>query len=234
MSGYAASAELIPHLLVVDDDARLRSLLKRYLSKQGWNVTCAKDAADARAKLRYFIYDLLVLDVMMPNETGLEFAKDFRTSHDTPILMLTAMGDTQDRIAGFEAGVDDYLPKPFEPRELALRISSILARTMKAPPATMITFGEFTLDKEARRLLRGDAPIHLTESEMALLLVFAEHLGDAVSRERLSEAIAKPEEDANPRSVDVLVTRLRKKIEDEPSRPLTLQTVRGAGYVLRR
>ena len=145
MSDYVGSVELphLPHLLVVDDDVRLRDLLKRYLGKQGWMVTCAKHAADARVKMSYFTYDLIILDVMMPGETGVEFAASLRPHDRTPILMLTAMGDTHDRIAGFEAGVDDYLPKPFEPRELLLRIQSILLRTMRAPAPTIIHFGEW-------------------------------------------------------------------------------------------
>lgn len=236
MSDFAANANFAhtPHLLVVDDDARLRALLKRYLSKQGWAVTCAKHAEDARAKMRYFIYDLIVLDVMMPGETGVQFAASLRPDDATPILMLTAMGEIDDRIAGFEAGVDDYLPKPFEPRELVLRIQSILLRTMQAPAPKAIQFGAFSLDIEANRLMQGDDIVHLTESEMGLLTLLAQHLGEPVSRELLGETITGADEELNPRTVDVQVTRLRKKIEAEPSKPVLLQTVRGEGYVLRR
>jgi two-component system, OmpR family, phosphate regulon response regulator OmpR len=225
----------IPHLLVVDDDARLRDLLARYLSEHGWLVTTAKNVADARVKLRYFQYDLIVLDVMMPGETGLQFAGAFRQEHNTPILMLTAMGEASDRIAGLEAGADDYLSKPFEPRELLLRTERILARTLpkEAPKSQRIRFGAFELDVAARRLWQAGSPVHMTESEMAILLVLAEHLNTPVSRERLSESLASHDEEPNPRSADVMVTRVRKKIEAEPSKPTYLQTVRGEGYILR-
>jgi two-component system phosphate regulon response regulator OmpR len=228
-------ARIIPHLLVVDDDARLRELLARYLTEHGWLVTTAKNVTDARAKLSYFQCDLIVLDVMMPGETGLQFAAKFRKENNTPILMLTAMGEAADRIAGLEAGADDYLPKPFEPRELLLRTERILARTLPkvAPTAQRIRFGAFELDVAARRLWQAGVPVHLTESEMAILLVLAEHLNTPVTRERLSEALVSPEEDSNPRSADVMVTRVRKKIEAEPSKPVYLQTVRGEGYILR-
>lgn len=228
--------EIIPHILVVDDDARLRDLLARYLTEHGWLITTAKNVADARIKLGYFKVDLIVLDWMMPNETGLDFASQLRTDEQfTPILMLTAMGESAHRIAGLETGVDDYLSKPFEPRELLLRIKRILSRTMPPTPKTtsIITFGTFQLDMQLRRLLRANTPVHLTESEMNLLLVLAKHLNQPVSRETLSEAIMGNEEEQNPRTTDVMVTRLRKKIEEEPARPVYLQTVRGEGYILR-
>jgi two-component system, OmpR family, phosphate regulon response regulator OmpR len=220
---------------VVDDDLRLRDLLARYLSDHGWLVTTAKNVADARAKLHYFTFDLIILDVMMPKETGIEFATTFRKEHNTPILMLTAMGEAIDRIAGLEAGADDYLPKPFEPRELVLRTQSILSRTMPKPelkPATVM-FGAYQLETQARRLLKAGQPVHVTESEMALLMLLASQLNVPISREQLSEFITSPEEEPNPRSADVMITRLRKKIEDEPSKPVYIQTVRGEGYVLR-
>ncbi len=227
---------IIPHILVVDDDARLRELLARYLGEQGWLVTVAKHAADARVKLSYFQADLIVLDLMMPGESGLALAQSLRVSgQSAPILMLTAMGEAAERIAGLEAGADDYLSKPFEPKELLLRARRILERTMHKSDAAspFITFGDYRLDVQARRLMRGVSPVHLTESEMNLLLVLAEQLNRPVSREALSEAIASGEEEPNSRSADVLVTRLRKKIETEPARPLYLQTVRGEGYALR-
>ncbi len=225
-----------PHLLIVDDDARLRNLLARYLGKQGWLVTCAKDVKDAEKKLQYFLYDLIVLDVMMPGETGLEFARRYCSPDTPPILMLTAMGDADDRIAGLEAGVDDYLPKPFEPRELLLRIERILARTriiVNDKDSALVSFGMYDLDSQSKRLLRDNDPVHLTESEMALLCMLAQHINEPVSRERLSEIIASPGEEPNPRSADVLITRLRKKIEEDSSRPVYLQTIRGEGYILR-
>ena len=228
--------EIIPHILVVDDDGRLRDLLARYLGEQGWLVTTAKNVADARSKLSYFEVDLIVLDVMMPGQSGLEFAQMLRKEgQSTPILMLTAMGEAAQRIEGLEAGADDYLSKPFEPRELVLRVQRMLARTMQKSDAAspFITFGSYRLDPQTRRLLRGDAPVHLTESEMNLLLVLAQRLNQAVSREELSDALATSEEEPNPRTADVMVTRLRKKIEAEPARPLYLQTVRGEGYILR-
>jgi two-component system, OmpR family, phosphate regulon response regulator OmpR len=226
---------LIPHILVVDDDGRLRDLLARYLGEHGWLITTAKHAADARVKLAYFTVDLIVLDGMMPKESGIQFAESLRKEpNPPPILMLTAMGEAHQRIAGLEAGVEDYLTKPFEPRELLLRLQRILSRTMPKidPTPALIRFGAFQLDALARRLTHADTPVHLTESEMNLLLVLAAYLNQPVSRERLSEAVAG-EEEPNPRSADVIVTRLRKKIEAEPARPLYLQTVRGEGYALR-
>lgn len=223
------------HLLIVDDDARLRSLLARYLGKQGWLVTCARDIPDAEAKLRFFVFDAMILDVMMPGESGLDFARRFVPEHDTPILMLTAMGEAEDRIAGLESGVEDYLAKPFEPRELELRLNRLLSRGRPAATqqTSAITFGPYRLDIAQRRLWRDDVPVHLTESETALLCLLGEHSGEPVSREQLGEATASPGEESNPRSTDVLMTRLRRKIEDNPGRPVYLQTMRGAGYALK-
>jgi two-component system, OmpR family, phosphate regulon response regulator OmpR len=225
-----------PHLLVVDDDVRLRQLLTRYLAEQGWHVTCAANADDARHKMRLFTVDLMILDMMMPKETGIEFMRHLaQTPPVPPILMLTAMGEAIDRITGLEAGADDYLPKPFEPRELVLRIQKILARTKKIIPREdeLIMFGEFRLDLKKKRLFRGADPVHITESEMDILCLLGASLNVAVTRDTLSRAISSEEEEPNPRSVDVLITRLRRKIEPEPSRPVYLQTVRGEGYALR-
>jgi two-component system phosphate regulon response regulator OmpR len=229
--------ETLRHLLIVDDDERLRSLLARYLGRQGWLVTCARDIPDAEVKLRFFIFDAIILDLMMPGESGLDFARRFVPVHDTPILMLTAMGESDDRIVGLESGAEDYLSKPFEPRELELRLIRMLGRQRPAtaePASPQLRFGAFTLDIQQRRLLHEGEPLHLTESEMSLLCALADFADQSVSREQLNEAISKPGEDSNPRSTDVLVTRLRRKIEPDPARPVYLQTVRGAGYVLRR
>ncbi len=220
-----------PHILIVDDDARLRKLLRKYLEDQGWIVTAAKDAADARAKLAFFIFDLMILDVMMPGETGVDFAAAIRgADHVPPILMLTAMGEVGDRIRGLEAGADDYLPKPFEPRELVLRIRNILGRTQVRPQARALSFGEFSYLPSEATLTRDGQPVYLTESEAMLLAALAASAGIAVSRTALAESIG---ERANERSVDVQVTRLRKKIEPEPGKPVYIQTVRGEGYLLR-
>lgn len=224
----------ITHILVVDDDARLRPLLAKYLGNQpGWQVTVAEDAEDARRKLEMFIFDLLVLDVMMPGETGLELAASLRGQGAAPILMLTAMGEADDRIAGLEAGVDDYLAKPFDPRELVLRIRNILrrGRTEKTGGENALAFGAFRFYPAEGRLLRGDAPIYLTSVEAALLTGLARRPGEAVSRTVLAAEL--PGAAGNERSVDVQITRLRKKIEATPSRPVYIQTVRGTGYALR-
>lgn len=228
------AADMPTHILVVDDDLRLRRLLAEYLGNQGWVVTMAKDAQDAKAKLAIFIFDLLVLDVMMPVQTGTDLAQELRSAGvATPILMLTAMGEAEDRISGLEAGADDYLVKPFEPRELVLRIQNILRRGRTAPSDKhkKISFGTFTFLPEEGRLLQEGNPVHLTSAEQTLLGCLARRLGEAVSRSELAAAL--PGETENERSIDVQITRLRKKIEAEPSRPLYIQTVRGAGYILR-
>ncbi|MCR6630052.1 MAG: response regulator [Magnetospirillum sp.] len=224
--------EDMPHILVVDDDTRLRTLLRKYLADNGYLVTVAADAAEARAKMAALAVDLLVLDVMMPGEDGLSLTRDLRKSNPVPILLLTAMGEVDDRIHGFEAGADDYLSKPFEPRELLLRIASILRRAPKPPaeePAAL-GLGEFTWDGGRQELRRGDEVVHLTTAERELLGILAEAPGQAVSRDDLA---ARTGNAANARAVDVQVTRLRKKLEDDPRMPRYLQTVRGMGYMLR-
>lgn len=226
--------EPLTHLLIVDDDARLRGLLAEYLGKEGFAVTVAKDAADARRKLAMFVFDLIVLDVMMPGETGTEFAGALRAGGDTtPILMLTAMGEAEDRIAGLESGADDYLVKPFEPRELVLRVQNILRRgTAPAPAASpSVAFGAFRFHPQGAALEKDGEPVYLTTAEGALLARLASHPGVAVSRTELAQAL--PGDAGNERSVDVQITRLRKKIEEEAARPRYIQTVRGAGYMLR-
>ena len=223
----------LPHILVVDDDTRLRELLRKYLTEQGFRVTAASSAADARAKLASLAFDLLVLDIMMPGESGLDLAASLRQGSNVPILMLTAMGEAEDRIAGLERGADDYLPKPFEPRELVLRIRTILRRAAPEPAAAALKelrLGAFSFDMERRILQRGPDQVHLTEAEAALLVTLAKSPGNAMSREELSRQTGS---DVNSRTVDVQVTRLRRKIETDPRFPRYLQTVRGRGYVLR-
>jgi len=218
------------HILVVDDDERLRRLLKRYLSESGYRVTAAANAAEARQQLDGLEFDLLVLDLMMPGETGLELTRDLRKRMQVPILLLTAMGEPADRITGFEHGADDYLPKPFEPRELVLRINAILRRGGgggERPPA-QICLGELEFDVERGELTGPDGPVRLTSAEADLLRLFARNPGKTIGRVELLE-----QSGANSvRAVDVQITRLRRKIEQDPKQPRFLQTVWGRGYVL--
>jgi len=219
-----------PHLLVVDDDERLRALLQRYLSANGFRVSAAANAADARALMKSMAFDLLILDVMMPGESGFDLTKAVRANSSVPILMLTAKGQAEDRIRGLEQGADDYLPKPFEPRELVLRVGALLRRA--APPAEKaiaeVRMGECVYDPERGQLLRKGKPVHLTSSESTLLQLFAANAGRSFSRTDLCARLGVTLE----RSIDVQVTRLRRKIEEDPKLPLYLQTVRGVGYVL--
>jgi two-component system phosphate regulon response regulator OmpR len=225
------AADEQPHILVIDDDTRLRGLLQRYLSDQGFRVTTAIDAADARAKLAALAFDLLVLDIMMPGETGLQLTETLRRDNTVPILLLTAMNETENRIAGFECGADDYLPKPFEPRELVLRINAILRRVPPpAPrPPSKITFGEFCFDLEREELTRAGSFVRLTTAEASLLKALARRAGEPITRDDLGEESMIS---GNARTIDVQVTRLRRKIEADPKFPRYLQTVRGTGYVL--
>ena len=221
----------LPHILVVDDDRRLRDLLRKYLADNGFRVTTAENAGAARARLVGLAFDLIVLDVMMPGESGLELTESLRRDSGVPILLLTAMGDADDRIAGLERGADDYLPKPFEPRELLLRIAGILRRAGPVPPAEPeVRFGEFCFDLARAELRRRDEPVRLTSGEAGLLGVFALNPGVTLTRERLGR---ESRLGANPRTVDVQIARLRRKIEVDPKAPRYLQTVWGAGYVLR-
>jgi two-component system phosphate regulon response regulator OmpR len=222
-----------PHILVVDDDKRLRDLLGRYLTDQGFRVSTANDAAEAREKLANFTFDLLVLDIMMPGETGLQLTASLRRASNVPILLLTAMSESNDRINGLEVGADDYLPKPFEPRELVLRIQAILKRsrneTGNAATAQMVKFGDFIFDLERRRLTRHGEPVYLTDAELDLLAQLASHPGEPRSREELSD---QGDDLGASRMIDIQMTRLRKKIESDPKFPRYLQTVRGRGYAL--
>ena len=228
------------HILVVDDDARLRSLLSRYLSENGFRVSTAAHAAEARDKLRFLQPDALVLDVMMPGETGLDLTSALRADSGTmPILLLTARGAPEDRIAGFESGADDYLGKPFEPRELVLRLRAMLRRTPQAAiaeaPSGPVRLGKLEFDT-ARSELHGapgtaQGTVHLTGSEASLLGLLAAKPGQVFSREDIAAALAM--DDAGERAIDVQVTRLRRKIEADPREPRFLHTVRGRGYVLK-
>jgi len=218
------------HILVVDDDERLRALLQRYLSQAGLRVSVAADAAEARALMKSIAFDLLILDVMMPGESGLDFAQDLRSRSAVPILMLTAQGDPEHRIAGLERGADDYLAKPFEPRELLLRVEGLLRRTTPVARSAHreVRMGDAVFDPERALLQKKGKPVHLTSSEAALLRLFAANAGRSFSRTDLCVRLGV----ALERSIDVQVTRLRRKIEEDPKMPLYLQTVRNVGYVL--
>ncbi len=222
-----------PHILVVDDDTRLRELLKTFLSRNGFRVSTAKHAAEARQHLEALDFDLIVLDVMMPGQTGLAFAAELRKTDDVPILMLTAMGEPKDRIAGLEQGVDDYLGKPFEARELLLRIQSVLRRgraaETRAEVERVVRFGPLQFDLELGELTQKGKRVPLTDAEIALLRALSARLGDVLSREALCKSVGA---DVNERAIDVQVTRLRRKIEPDPGFPRYLRTVRGQGYRL--
>ena len=228
----AALADDAPHLLLVDDDRRIRELLSRVLGKNGYRVTLAATAAEARTHLRSFAFDLLILDVMMPGETGVVFAADVRRTSEVPILMLTALDQADDRIRGLEAGADDYLAKPYEPRELLLRIASILRRAAPRQPKPdgVARFGPFSFHPERGELRQDDEPIRITDREREMLGLLSAAGGGTVSREDLAGLAAA--EGGNERTVDVQVNRLRRKIESDPANPAYLQTVRGLGYRL--
>jgi two-component system phosphate regulon response regulator OmpR len=224
-----AIAEHSPHILVVDDDDRIRALLKRYLSENGLRVSAARDGAEARDLLGSVAFDLLILDVMMPGMSGFDLTEKIRAASNVPILLLTARGLPEDRIAGLERGADDYLSKPFEPRELLLRIGALLRRSRPiARDRQVMTFGGATFEPGRGELRRGGDLIKLTAGELALLRVLAAKPGEAIPRLALAEQTSTPME----RSIDVQITRIRKKIEDDPRTPIYLQTVRGVGYML--
>jgi len=223
-------------ILLVEDDARLRERLARYLANEGFRVTAAENAADARTKLSFINPDLMVLDVMMPGETGLQLTESIRRDqgHDLPVLLLTARGGPEDRIAGFEAGADDYLGKPFEPRELLLRIRALLRRVAAPPPeppSGPIILGEATFDLDRGELRGPDGTIRLTGGELGLLSALARRPNEVLSREDIAAAVEMDE--AGERAIDVQMTRLRRKIEADPREPRFLHTVRGRGYVLK-
>ena len=216
------------HLLVVDDDQRIRDLLKEYLIKEGFIISTADCAEDAREKMRYINYDLIILDVMMPGDDGLKFTSEIRINSQTPIILLTAKSEIDSKIEGLETGADDYITKPFSPKELVLRINSILKRSKDNKILnTEIFFGDYILNIETRDFTKSGTRVYLTERELNLLILLAESPGKPLSREDLA-GIDEP-----GRAVDVGINRLRKKIEDNPTMPIWLQTVRGKGYILR-
>ena len=223
------------HLLIVDDDERIRALLGKFLRKNDFMVTMARDATQARRLLAGLEFDLIVLDVMMPGEDGISLTRSLRGALDTPILLLTARGETEDRIAGLESGADDYLAKPFEPRELLLRIAAILRRVpaAEASQPKFLTLGMLRYDTDKGELWQGDAPLRLTGTEQSLLRRLA---GQPVSRSDLIEDLGRSgngdEAENSERAIDVQITRLRRKIEPDPKEPRFLQTVRGTGYML--
>ncbi len=221
----------LPHVLVVDDDQRICDLVSRFLTEHDFVVMTAGDAGEARLMLENFEFDALVLDVMMPGETGLELTAAIRESRDVPVLLLTALGETEDRIAGLEVGADDYLPKPFEPRELVLRLNAILRRTAKTQEMVgPFKIGSWRFDPDHEELLDGEERLKLTAVEANLIKALAGRPGEVMSREELAKSCGI---DAGERTIDVQVTRLRRKIEEDTKAPRYLQTVRGKGYLLR-
>jgi len=218
------------HILVIDDDDRLRDLLRRFLSESGFRVSDAANANQARQLLSVITFDMLVVDVMMPGETGVEFLASIRSDNDVPALFLTALSETENRIDGLEAGADDYIAKPFEPRELILRIQRILARRPKMENSHQVSFGPFTFDVESGRLTENETLIHITTAEKDLLTAFARRPNETLSRDDLSSSLAARMEG---RSIDVAIARLRRKIEIDPKQPHHLITTRGAGWLLR-
>jgi two-component system, OmpR family, phosphate regulon response regulator OmpR len=232
MSGVAAEEEAL--VLVVDDDLRLRSLLARYLAEHGFRVVAADNAAEARAKLAVIEPEAMVLDISMPGEDGLTLTQSLRAARArVPILLLTARGAPEDRIAGFEAGADDYLPKPFEPRELLLRLRALMRRATPAAtePPLSVRLGALTFDAARAELTGPAGVVRLTGGEAALLGELARHAGEPLSREAIAASLGMDE--ASERAIDVQVTRLRRKIEPDPREPRFLFTVRGRGYVLK-
>lgn len=224
------------HLLIVDDDQRIRELLQKYLMRNGFMVSIARDAAQAKRLLKGLAFDLIVLDIMMPEQDGLSLTRELRETIDTPILLLTARNEVEDRISGLEAGADDYLPKPFEPKELLLRIHAILRRMPEvAPPEDspkMLSLGATRYDVQKGELWEGDTQIRLTSTELELMRIFSKNIGQALSRMDLVTQMGREDGNSQDRAIDVQITRLRKKIETNPKEPRYLQTVRGSGYML--
>ena len=224
------------HLLIVDDDQRIRELLQKYLMRNGFMVSIARDAAQAKRLLKGLAFDLIVLDIMMPEQDGLSLTRELRETIDTPILLLTARNEVEDRISGLEAGADDYLPKQFEPKELLLRIHAILRRMPEvAPPEDspkMLSLGATRYDVQKGELWDGDTQIRLTSTESELMRIFSKNIGQALSRMDLVTQMGRENGNSQDRAIDVQITRLRKKIETNPKEPRYLQTVRGSGYML--
>ena len=226
-----------PHLLIVDDDERIRSLLQQFLVQSDYLVSTAEDAEQARTLLSAIEFDLIILDVMMPGQDGISFTGELRTlQNNTPILLLTARGETEDRIKGLEAGADDYLPKPFEPKELLLRINAILRRMPDLKEDQMmpktLSLGHLEYDVARNELWEGENQIRLTTTESQLMKIFTSALGEPISRIDLVTSLGRDVSSAQDRAIDVQITRLRRKIEVNPGQPRYLQTVRGAGYML--
>ncbi|MCM2291240.1 response regulator transcription factor [Allorhizobium sp. BGMRC 0089] len=220
-----------PHLLVVDDDKRIRELLHRFLTEQGFRISVAADAQEARRKLSGIRFDLIVLDVMMPGENGLSLTQSLSEQKLTPVILLTARSEADSRIAGLEAGADDYLAKPFDPRELVLRINNILKRNSNnGPKIDQVIFGPYTFSLVRKELRKGAETIHLTDREQDIMMLFASRAGDTIPRHELVGEDAEVGE----RTIDVQINRLRRKIEEDPANPVWLQTVRGIGYRLSR
>ncbi|CUH78061.1 response regulator [Tropicibacter naphthalenivorans] len=224
------------HLLIVDDDERIRGLLQKFLIRNGFLVTAARDAAHARRLLSGLDFDMIVLDVMMPGEDGISLTQGIRATSATPILLLTARSETEDRIKGLEAGADDYLAKPFEPKELLLRINAILRRMPEVKPEAtapkLLTLGDIRYDIERGEMWQGEDLVRLTATESQLMRIFSARPGEALSRANLVEELGRDKGQAQERAVDVQITRLRRKLEADPKQPRYLQTVRGAGYML--
>jgi two-component system phosphate regulon response regulator OmpR len=230
MTENTAVLDDAPHLLIVDDDRRIRELLQKFLSGKGFRVTVAADAAEARRKLEGLDFDLLVLDVMMPGESGIALTGALREIRNIPIILLTALGEAESRVQGLEAGADDYLAKPFDPRELVLRINNILKRSVNPskPKIDQLIFGPFNFSLVKRELRKGAALIGLTGREQEIMMIFAANAGQTIARHELAGGGG----DVGERTIDVQINRLRRKIEDDPANPVWLQTVRGIGYKL--
>tara|TARA_B110000444_G_scaffold246228_1_gene267544 strand:- start:423 stop:1100 length:678 start_codon:yes stop_codon:yes gene_type:complete len=220
--------KFIAHILVVDDDEGIRSLVKKYLDENNFLVTTADSAEDASKKIKIIKFDLIVLDIMMPGKNGLEFIQDHKEKLDTPIILLTAKGEASERIVGLEIGADDYLPKPFEPKELILRIKNILNKTIKTDQKRIIEFENIKIDLNKLLIIKNDKEFKINNTEKTILEKMINSPGKTFSREDIGQLIDLDKE----RSIDVIITRLRKKIEIDPKNPKFLQTIRGAGYVL--
>ena len=218
----------IAHILVVDDDDGIRSLVKEYLNENNFLVTTANSAEDASEKIKIIKFDLIVLDIMMPGKNGLEFIKDNKKKLETPIILLTAKGETSERVEGLETGADDYLPKPFEPKELILRIKNILNKTIKTDQKRIIEFENIKIDLNKLLIIKNNKEFKINNTEKTILEKMINSPGKTFSREDIGQLIDLDKE----RSIDVIITRLRKKIEIDPKNPKFLQTIRGAGYVL--
>ncbi|MDA7577258.1 response regulator transcription factor [Candidatus Pelagibacter sp.] len=220
--------KFIAHILVVDDDDGIRSLVKKYLDENNFLVTTADSAESASEKTKIIKFDLIILDIMMPGKNGLEYIKEYKKKLDTPIILLTAKGEAIDRIEGLEIGADDYLPKPFDPRELILRIKNILSKTIKSDHKRIIEFSNVKINLNKLSILKNDKEFKINNTEKLILEKMINSPGKIFSREDIGQLIKLDKE----RSIDVIITRLRKKIETDPKNPKFLQTIRGAGYVL--